>query len=220
MQLVANSLFNRVAAYLEMDPTELALKNNGSEGETWEELQEWREEHWLMPNRNSLKECIDIAKEKMDWDNKWHAPGTKILPNGRYHGLGFLWAHEWTLRKWSSSAGISVARDGTISILGSFTNVGQGGWTCNSQIVADEIGMKYEDVEHRSVDDHSGYFMGLIGGSAGTMSNSPTLVRCARKAKQMILELACQPDLTDYFLPSIQAPTPSFPKEGSPAAFR
>jgi len=219
IQLVANSLFNRVAAYLEMDPTELALKNNGSEGKTWEELQEWRNAHFLEPNRNSLKECIDIAKEKIDWNNKYHAPGAKKLPNGRYHGIGFLWAHEWSLRKWSSSAAIYIERDGTARIVGQLPSFGCNNWGTYSQIVADEIGMKYEDVQQRCSVDDNGYFMGLIGGSAGTISNTPTLVKCARKAKRMILELACQPYYSDYFLPKFEPPTPSFPKEPGPADF-
>jgi CO/xanthine dehydrogenase Mo-binding subunit len=91
-----NQVMSHVAAALEMDDFEVALKNVGAEGQTWEQMQQYRNEHFREPDRHSLKECIAAAKALSGWDNKWHAPGTKILPNGRYHGIGMQWSHEWT----------------------------------------------------------------------------------------------------------------------------
>jgi xanthine dehydrogenase molybdenum-binding subunit len=65
-----------VSARLKMDPTEIALKNANVV-------------------TDSLAEVIKAGKEAIDWDKKWHAPGTEILENGNYHGMGFAWSHMW-----------------------------------------------------------------------------------------------------------------------------
>ena len=65
-----------VSERLGMDPIEVALKNA-----------------WTATN--SLEEVIAAGKAAIDWDNKWHLPGTKQLANGKYHGMGLTWSHMW-----------------------------------------------------------------------------------------------------------------------------
>jgi xanthine dehydrogenase molybdenum-binding subunit len=48
------------------------------------------------PQRWSLKEVIEKGKAAIGWDKKWHAPGTRRLPNGKMHGMGFMEINEWT----------------------------------------------------------------------------------------------------------------------------
>jgi hypothetical protein len=79
-----------------MDPTEIALINDGSHGHDMA----WVNENVKMPegfdpNKNSLQLCLDAGKTAIDWDNKYHAPGTKKLANGKYHGIGFQWTESW-----------------------------------------------------------------------------------------------------------------------------
>ena len=35
----------------------------------------------------------------MGWDEKYHAAGAKRLPNGKMHGIAFIWDHEWNSRR-------------------------------------------------------------------------------------------------------------------------
>ena len=55
-------VFNHVAAELKMDPTEVALKNDGVEGEDMEYLAEFKRSHGF-PVRDSLRECIQAGKK-------------------------------------------------------------------------------------------------------------------------------------------------------------
>lgn len=85
---------HQVAAALNMDPTEIALKNDGHEGHDMTWLSKFKLDHGFK-DADSLKDCIDHFKSAIDWDNKWHDPGTKQLSNGNLHGLGFTWANNW-----------------------------------------------------------------------------------------------------------------------------
>ena len=87
-------VFDHVAAELGLDPTEVALKNDGCNGHDITYLSEYKREHGF-PDRDSLRECIEAGKKAIGWEEKWHKPGTKRLPNGRYHGLAFTWNHGW-----------------------------------------------------------------------------------------------------------------------------
>ncbi|GAG09106.1 unnamed protein product, partial [marine sediment metagenome] len=208
-------VFNHVAAALEMDPMEIALKHSGAEGETWEEMQEYRNEYFREPNRNSLQECVDIIKAATDWDNKRHAPGTKILPNGRYHGIGMQHSHCWTNAIRPSWVGISIRRDGTCQIQGQTGDIGVASQTTFSQVVADEIGLKYEDVDLRHFYE-TNYQMGHPGGSTGCTANSCSIPLAARKAKAMLLQMVCQHTHSS----TSKSPRPDREsRKGRPAAF-
>jgi CO/xanthine dehydrogenase Mo-binding subunit len=201
-QQVIQQITAHVADALKMSPIDIALKNQGhnyydevtkqEEQRYWSEAADYRKKKFLQPNRNSLQECVDIAKKAFDWDNKWHSPGTKILANGRYHGIGFHWTHCWTLSKRPAHFGCCVWRDGTVSLLAQECSSGPNRRVAYCQVVADEIGMKIEDVEYRGLHDYGVWWPNPCGGSTGLSSNMPSIVRVARKAKQAILELACQ----------------------------
>jgi len=184
-----NEVFAQVAAALEMDPTEVAIINNGSFGHDWAYIRE----HAIIPegreDRNSLEEVLSIGKAAIDWDNKWHLPGTKILPNGKYHGLGFLWINAWDYTPFYPSVGIRIFADGTAMVMGKRVDIGVNSDSAYSQVVAAEIGLKYEDVVFNSY-EQTGFETQGPGGSKGTCGNLPVLVRVARKLKDTILGYA------------------------------
>jgi CO/xanthine dehydrogenase Mo-binding subunit len=193
-QMQANYVINRVAAALNMDPTAVMIRNDGSVGTSWDGWAQYRKDHFQQPNRHSLVEVIDAAKKAINWDSKWHKPGERILANGRYHGLGVAWAFEWSNIHRSAHIGLKVNPDGSVNILGRHTDIGVGADTCYCQIVADELGVPYESVTQRGFSDSdTAWEWTDPGGSTNTVNNSPSLVRLAAKAKQMILEFACEP---------------------------
>jgi CO/xanthine dehydrogenase Mo-binding subunit len=145
------------------------------------------------PDRNSLKEVFAAAKEAIGWDTKWHAPGAKLLPNGRYHGIGVQWSHQWTNMKRPSFASLIIHSDGTVNIIGRHSDIGCNHATACCQIIADELGVPYNTVSLRPITGMVGYELQAPGGSTNMVANGPTMVRLARKAKAMLLELACQP---------------------------
>ena len=70
------AVMGHVAEALEMDPIELALKNDGSDGLA---MTDFGAEKIAcgFSDRDSLKECLDAGKKAAEWDNKWHAPGAR-----------------------------------------------------------------------------------------------------------------------------------------------
>jgi CO/xanthine dehydrogenase Mo-binding subunit len=185
-------VFDRVANALGLDPTEVALKNDGAEGHDMEWLNQRKAEAGF-PVRDSLSECIAKGKSAMQWDKKWHPPGAKRLPNGRMHGMGFTWTHEWEDSAGSSEIGIRIERtDGTATIFSMRADCGLNAETAYCQVAADELGMRIEDVHY--VGQIDGGFYAMTPDSSTNMSVNGYAVRnAARLLKQKILEAAARP---------------------------
>jgi len=185
-------VFNHVADALGLDPVEVALKNDGAEGHDMTWLNQQKAEMGFQV-RDSLRECIEKGKAAIGWDEKWHAPGTKRLPNGKMHGLGFTWTHEWDDSAGSSEIGIRIERnDGTATIFGCRADVGVNAETAYCQIAADELGMRIEDVHYRPHID-AGFFAMTPDSSTNMSVNGFAIRNCARLLKRQILEAATSP---------------------------
>jgi CO/xanthine dehydrogenase Mo-binding subunit len=185
-------VMDRVASELGMDPIDVAIKNDGAKGKDINWLLE-RAVELGFPGRNSLSECLEIGKKASDWDKKWHAPGTKKLPNGKMHGIGFTWTHEWDDSCGSGEIAMRVERnDGTVSILGMRCDNGVNAETGYCQIAADELGMRLEDVFYRPQTD-TGFFPMCPDSSTNTGVNGWAVRHCARLLKAKMLEAATSP---------------------------
>jgi CO/xanthine dehydrogenase Mo-binding subunit len=185
-------VFARVAEALGLDPTDVALKNDGAEGHdiTW--LNERKAEMGFQI-RDSLRECIEKGKAAIDWDKKWHAPGTKRLPNGKMHGMGVNWSHEWDDSGGTAEIAIYLERnDATATILGCRSDVGVNAETAYCQIAADELGLRMEDVRYKGQID-AGFFTMTPDTSTNMSVNGAAVRHCARLLKKKILELAVVP---------------------------
>jgi len=187
-----NLVTNRVAAELGLDPTEVALKNDGAEGHDIEWLNQ-RKAELGFPVRDSLRECIEKGKAAIEWDKKWHPPGTKRLPNGKMHGLGFTWTHEWDDSAGTAEVAMYVERnDGTVTILGCRADVGVNAETAYCQIAADELGYRVEDIRFKHQDD-AGFYTMTPDTSTNLAVNGWVVRHAARMLKQRILEEAVKP---------------------------
>ena len=189
-----NVMFDRVAAELGLDPTEVALKNDGCEGHYWDWDTQYQKEN-NFPQRHSLKEVIELGKTAISWDQKWHAPGARKLANGRMHGLGFTSINEWSYNLMGIPAlPCLILRDGTVTIIGTRSDQGIDGESGFRQCVAAEIGMKYEHtaIQNKRSDNNAYLFSGL-GGSFGSTATIPQLVLGARELKRKILQYAVTP---------------------------
>ena len=195
-----NIMFDRVAAEFGLDPTEVALRNDGCAGYGWDWVTQYQKDNGF-PQRQSLKEVIRLGKEAIGWDKKWHAPGDRRLPNRRMHGLGFMSIHEWG----NGLAGILAAgyaclilRNGKVAIVGMRCDPGVDTESGFRRCVASEIGLKFEDTviqERRS--DNNTYHFAEPGGSYGTISTTPQLILGARQLKEKILRYAVTPRQRD-----------------------
>ncbi len=188
-------MITRVAAEFGLDPTEVALKNDGCRGHDWDCMTRYQEENGF-PQRWSLKEVIDKGKEAIDWDRKWHAPGARKLSNGKMHGMGFMSINEWAY--WPAEPAMSFAclmlRNGIVAIVGVRCDMGIDTESGARHIVASELGLKYEDtVIHERRSDNSSFFMWQPGGSFSTAFITTQLVMAAKELKKKLLEYAVRP---------------------------
>jgi len=185
-------VFNHVADALALDPIEVALKNDGADGHDTTWLNEKKADMGFQV-RDSLKECIEKGKKAIGWNEKWHTPGKKRLPNGKMHGLGFTWTHEWEDSAGSSEMAIRIERnDGTANILGCRADVGVNAETAYCQVAADELGMRLEDVHYRPQID-AGFFAMTPDSSTNMSVNGFAIRNAARLLKKKILETATSP---------------------------
>ena len=208
-----NIPFMRVAEELGMDPTKVALLNNGANGSK-KNLEDLATER-LKPGVDSLKQCITAGKEAFGWDGKWHAPGKKQLSNGRMHGVSFAWCEEWAM--WANFTQImaSIDSDGKVLLSGRRGDSGQDTVSCYARIFADETGIKYEDI---SCDFHhncnSSVELKAPGGSGGLVNNGSAVVDAAHKIRNILFEMATS---TGEFANTY--PTASYGEVGTTAIF-
>jgi len=230
-----NEICHRIAEDLNMDPAEVAMINDGADGHSMEWINEnVKKKYGFDATRDSLNEVIDIGKKAIDWNNKWHEPGTKLLPNGKYHGIGFMYCNSWHHRADDNSSflkyrrerdmwgpiGLGVYKSGKVFVEGAHNEVGVNRGTTYQAIIADEIGLNFDDVVVKFIDEPEGSrssfrFRGH-GGSRGLISNAVMAIRLAQKAKKMILEKACKPRMNPggYFdLYGYQWLEPAFPNK-------
>ncbi len=181
-------IFSHAAAALDMDPIEVALKNDGVEGRDMDYLAAFKEEHGF-PARDSLRECIEKGKAAIDWEKNWHPPGARRLPNGKMHGLGFTWDHEWDDGRGAGAAGLLVQQDGSVNIIAFRADVGVNAETTYCQIVAEELGVPIEQVHFRHQDD---VYLPLMtpDGSCNLTTNGYVMKKVAKLARQKLLERA------------------------------
>lgn len=179
-----------VADALDMDPAEVALKN----------VFEYEPG---VGGVYSLDECIREAKERIDWDSKWHAPGAKQLPNGKMHGIGFRWAEEYDHgfyppvedpeKTYGSAFGIAVEvmTGGKVRLIGCLSDPGASTHTAYAMIAAEEIGAKMEDVTYLPHPNSSdvGFMPWPWGGSMGMVNTGPSCREAARKAKELLIKI-------------------------------
>ena len=191
-------MFDLVAGEFGLDPTEVALKNDGCQGHDWDWITQYQKENGF-PQRHSLKEVIEMGKKAMDWDRKWHAPASRKLANGRMHGMGFTSINEWhwgagMMSFVSNTYACLMLNDGKVTIIGLRSDMGIDSESSYRHCVAAELGMKYEDVlvQEQSC-DNSAYTLSQPASSAGTVNATGQLVTAARELKRKILERAANP---------------------------
>ena len=143
-------LIDEAAEKIGMDPVEFRLKNCMRSGDKAMEVPnivagpiEWG---ILGPDLDSFPECIRRAAEKANWAEKWKGWKTPVEVKGpRRRGIGIaIGTHHAVF--WPSSATVKMNQDGTASVLTMGVEIGQGMKTAMIQVVAEALGLHYEDV--------------------------------------------------------------------------
>ena len=135
----------------------------------------------------SFDNCIEAGKKLMDW--QWHKSGTKKLEDGRMHGMSFRYQmcprHSGFVYKCKLEY-----RDGVVRMPTQGPLFGAYVVECNAMVVAEELGLKYEEV---LIDyDYRESFKAYGGGADATTASAWAMKECANKLKQQILQAAIE----------------------------
>ena len=132
----------------------------------------------------SYEACVAALKKDLKW-GAWHAAGTKKLPDGRMHGTSFRFNQCPRHGGMTFSPKLEL-RNGVVYLPSNGTHIGHYGLECNAMVVAEELGIDYNNVKI-VLDKREGYSP-YGGGSDGSTSSSWSMKECANKLKKMILE--------------------------------
>ncbi len=164
-----------------IDPLDFRLRNANTPGEITPQK--------FQIKTCGLKECIDAVAEKLDWrQNRGRRDGRGIGMASMIHVGGGARVYK------SDGCGTMIKIDdfGTINIITGATDMGQGADTVIAQIVAEELGVRTEDVivTHTDTD--------LCPWDVGAHASRTTFVAgnsalgAAKKVKQLLLDVASQ----------------------------
>lgn len=177
------SQMDAIAKKLGIDPVEIRLNNVVQSGD-------------VTPNgfiyaTCCLSDCIKIVAEKSGFKKKWG----KLSP---YRGVGIgggaypSGSTRASLFHDPSAAVVELHQDGSVTLLTGTSDIGQGSDTTLCQILAEELGIRFEDVRIKAADTE------LVPQDPGTYASRITLyggnaVRLAAKdAKRQLFEVVAE----------------------------
>ena len=142
---------------------------------------------------SGITECLDAGAESIGWKSQWKPPSEK---SGRIRkGLGvgiFCMGAGRPGEGNTSSAIVKVYPDATASLICSLADLGQGQHTVQPQLVAEVLGIPYENVGLVSHDTDSTPWSTIVANSCGTWIQGWATYEAAMEARGKVLKLAAQ----------------------------
>lgn len=166
-----------IAEKIGIDPLELRLKNAFLAGEPHPAK--------LLVQSCGFSETLKKAAEAIGWREK-----RGKLPFGR--GVGLAGASfpsgVSNMSHISSGAIVKIERDGSVTLLTGAADIGQGAETVISQIVAEELGVRIEDIRITAADTEITPLDPGTFGSGVTLRAGNAALMAAKAAKEKLLE--------------------------------
>ena len=177
------SEMDRIARHLGMDPLELRLKNLLQEGDifvTGESLVSV-----------GISDCLRQAASGIGWRGREEqADGAAEGTLRRGKGLAVIMKS--TTTPTASAASVRLNGDGSVMLLTSSTEIGQGVRTCLAQIVADRLGMPVERVTVSAPDTDVTPYDKSTSSSRTTFHMGNAALRAAEEVREQLLEAGAQ----------------------------
>jgi len=172
---------NKLAEQLQMDPTQIRLKNLIKEGETSIAY------HGKLLGSSSLHRCIEQGKKLIGWDEKYASPvvcGSKV----RAVGMAVTMQGSGIAGIDTASAEVRLNDDGNYTLLIGSTDMGTGSDTILGQMAAEILETRMENIIVNAGDtDVSPYDPGSYASST-TYVTGMAVVKAAEELKQKIVE--------------------------------
>ncbi len=162
-----------IAHKLGLDPVELRLRQVYVDGD--------RHANGQILKSEGLRDCLVQVAESMEWNSK---------PLGKNQGRGVALMERAIKTPFGSAAFVKVNEDGTVDVLSSTTEVGQGSATIVCQIVAEELGVPMASVRKAAPDTAFTPYDASTTSSRSTFHMGNAVKMAAADAKQQLLALA------------------------------
>ena len=185
----------KIAARLGIDPLELRRINMLREGDRTATGQRLT---WSVGSEDVLDQAVErsryvelkqrpqpTATAHTPHDNKRRGVGLAFF----FHGAGFTGSGEARMK---ALAGVEITADGRARILSGSTEIGQGTRTIFCQIVADELGIGFEDVDVEDPDTSRVPDSGPTVASRTCMVVGRVVQMAAREAKEKLIRFAAE----------------------------
>lgn len=184
------TLIDRAAYQLNIDPVEIRLKNINEAGNL---------DTKRPYNNPGLRTCIEQAAKVVGWKEKFHAPKAKQVRPGVYHGIGFA------IHTCSHGAGgapstgsVVINAGGTLTVISGATEVGPGERTIMAMIAAEALGIPYNlTMIAPEVDSDFTADTGVTAGSRQTISGGWGVYEAALDARAQLLDWAARKFVSD-----------------------
>ena len=172
------SAMDELAHQAGIDPFELRLRNyadaDPESGKSW--------------SRKSLRACYDAGAAEIGWAKR--PRGGSRREDGRLRGFGMATSYEGCFR-FPATAGLSLNRDGTVTMSATVAEMGQGTWTGLHTLTAEMLGVAREAVQLET--DRTGLPSGAGSlASTGCFSNAASLWKAAGRIKSDLFRHAVQ----------------------------
>jgi 4-hydroxybenzoyl-CoA reductase alpha subunit len=178
---VFSSMVSMMAEDLGLDPVEVMLKNIVGEGETLVSGSKI--------GSSGLRKAVIKVAEGIGWKEK---RAKKVLNRG----LGFACGAQISgLRMgghFASSAVVKVGEDGTVNLIHGGTELGQGCDTVFSQIAAEVLGVRFEDIHVEMEDSHDTVLDSGMFGDRCTVWSGHAVMAAAEDARKRLAEIAAE----------------------------
>jgi len=183
---VLEQLLDEAAQKIGMDPVEFRKMNHRQTGDPSFAPS--------IPIENcALDECIKLAAEKFNWKEK---KARKKDEGIKKKGVGMVTVSHvsgaFPVLSEHTNAFIKMNEDGSADVLASCCEMGQGLLTALSQIAAEELGVRFEDIN--LINNDTSVTMYDVGqhASRSTHGTGEAVRRAAAQAKEQVLERAAR----------------------------
>ncbi len=188
------SIMDRVAETLGMDPLEFRLRNRvppegqpGIRTTPADAIVDTQPVEGGIPfSSNGLEQCLLEGASAFEWGSPKQEPPDVTRKIGR--GMAMLIYRGGPGNV--SSAEVRLARDGQVSLLVGTMDVGEGAETVLAQLAAETLGTRYDDVHVVSADTSLTPPAPITAGSTATFSTGTAVVQAAGELREKALELA------------------------------
>ncbi|MFC1971146.1 xanthine dehydrogenase family protein molybdopterin-binding subunit [Chloroflexota bacterium] len=187
-------LIDQAAEKINMDPVEFRFKNCMRYGDRAMENPQVIEGplEWgiLGPDLDSFPELVQKCAEAALWEEKWQGWRVPMAVDGyKKRGIGVAIGMHHT-KMYPCSAIVKMNQDGTANVLSGAVEIGQGYATAIAQVVAETLGIRYEDVNPTLSDTGATPAARGNVGSQGVTTNIAAAKLAADEVKRQLFELA------------------------------